>query len=235
VHLSRGPRENAARPSVNPLFRSAARTYGPRVVGVILTGSLDDGAAGLIVVEECGGVTIVQDPEEADFKDMPQNALTFVDADYVLPVAEIAPRLVSLSQRAVAREDPMEQRSEPVEEVPLVENQASGLACPECHGALWEVREGELLEYRCRIGHLYSPETLMHHLTTRSIEEVESAYRALAEEVSMAEKMLERARARNAPTGRTALFKRRVDAARARVEAVGRALALPGPTAEPAD
>jgi two-component system, chemotaxis family, protein-glutamate methylesterase/glutaminase len=236
VHLSRAPRENATRPSVNPLFRSAARTYGPRVVGVILTGTLDDGTAGLITVEEMGGVTIVQDPSDADFGDMPESALTFVDVDHVLPLSDIAACLASLSKRPVTRGVRMEPTTDRVEEVELPYNEATGLACPECHGGLWEVQEGDLTEYRCRIGHLYSPDSLMHHLATRSLEEVESTYRALEEEVAMAEKMVERAVARNIHPGRTARFRRRAVAARARANAVAQAMTMPiDPSPEAAD
>jgi two-component system chemotaxis response regulator CheB len=236
VHLSRGPRENASRPSVNPLFRSAARTYGSRVVGVILTGALDDGTAGMIAIEEAGGVTIVQDPEDADFRDMPESALAFVDVDHVLPASEIPACLVALARRPLTGVTAMDPSAKRVEQVELPKHQASGLACPECHGALWEVSEGNLIEYRCRVGHLYSPDSLMHHLTTRSIEELESTHRALEEEAAMAEKMLERAVDRNAPAGRTARFRRRAAAARARAAAVARAIEMPGePPPEAAD
>lgn len=236
LHLSRGPRENASRPSVNPLFRSAARSYGPRVVGVILTGTLDDGTAGLIAVEEAGGVTIVQDPDDADFRDMPESALAFVDADHVLPLAEIPRCVVSLSQRPVTRDAVMEPTEPRVEDIELPENQATGLACPECHGALWQVQEGDLIEYRCRIGHLYSPESLMSHLAMRSSEELESTYRASREEVAMAEKLVERAVARKASYSRIHRLRRRAEIARARAEALTRALQMPGePPPEAAD
>jgi two-component system chemotaxis response regulator CheB len=236
VHLSRAPRENASRPAVNPLFRSAARVYGPRVVGVVLTGTLDDGTAGMIMVEEHGGVTIVQDPEDADFGDMPENVMQFVDVDHVLPLADIPGCLVSLAHRALTRGNPMAKRNERVEQTELLENEALGISCPDCHGSLWEVTEGELVEYRCRIGHLYSPESLMHHLTTRTAEELESTYRAFQEEAAMADKMVERAVARNAPFGRTERFRRRAAAARGRADAVVRAMEVPGqPLPESAD
>ena len=128
----------------------------------------------------------------------------------------------------------MEPASPRVEEVDLLENEASGLACPECHGGLWEVSEGDLTEYRCRTGHLYSPASLMHALSTRSIEEMESSHRALLEEAVMAEKMHARALARNAPRGRAERFRRRAMMARARADVVARAMVVsmePGPEA----
>ncbi len=98
IRLWRGPKENHSRPSINPTFRSAAKAYGPRVIGVILSGYLDDGTSGLIAVKVNHGVVVVQDPEDADHADMPRSAMRYIDADYVLPAARIAPLLVELTQ-----------------------------------------------------------------------------------------------------------------------------------------
>jgi two-component system chemotaxis response regulator CheB len=166
LRLTHGPKENHARPAIDPLFRSAALSWGPRVIGVILTGQMDDGAAGLKAIHECGGVTIVQDPATAVEPEMPRNALAAVPADHCVPLAEIAPLL----HRLVGTRSPPAQKPVPehvVREVAInrgeatVENLAaiaapSSLTCPDCGGSLWEVKDAKPLRYRCHTGHAYS-------------------------------------------------------------------------------
>jgi two-component system, chemotaxis family, protein-glutamate methylesterase/glutaminase len=175
-----GPKENLARPSINPLFRSAAMAYGPRVTGVILTGMLDDGVAGLAAVKRRGGVAVVQNPDTALHPSMPENALKYVDADYVLDLKEIAATLVHLAvtERSVSRE--------------VVEPMTRSLikvTCPECRGPLWEEREGNVVQYRCRVGHAYSPLALSeeHHATVE--RSIWSAIVALEEAADIAERL----------------------------------------------
>jgi two-component system, chemotaxis family, protein-glutamate methylesterase/glutaminase len=106
VHLSAGPPEHRARPAVDVLFRSAASAYGSRVVGVVLTGNLDDGTAGLTAIKDCGGTAVVQDPQEAQFPGMPQSAMAHVTVDYVLSLVQIGPLLVALARQEAPVEVP---------------------------------------------------------------------------------------------------------------------------------
>src|SRR5262249_48598241 len=144
-----------------------------------------------------------------------------------LPLAGIGPALVEVVGKGNAIEPERNVTRDVMEERVMRENEASGYACPECHGALWEFTEGPLTEYRCRTGHIYSPESLLPHLSERSREELESTQRALAEEASMAERMVERASVRNASSSALERLRRKAAAARARADLVGRAMTTP--------
>lgn len=150
VRSVRGPKENRSRPSVNALFRSAALNFGPKVIGVILSGSLDDGTAGLWEIKGRGGITIVQDPEDAAFDSMPRSAIRDVDADYILPASEIASMLNALIVQAV------EANTSPKEEQTVED--PTNLTCPECRGPLRQKLRGRTVELICRVGHAYSPQ-----------------------------------------------------------------------------
>jgi two-component system, chemotaxis family, protein-glutamate methylesterase/glutaminase len=153
MHLSAGPRENRARPAINPLFRSAALAYGPRVIGVVLTGLLDDGTLGLYEIKRRGGVSIVQEPRDAEYYQMPASAIRNVEVDYLIPLKEIASRLVALAGQPFG--------AELHESRFTMESEATGLTCPDCHGPLRRLRYGDVSELKCRVGHTYSPETAM--------------------------------------------------------------------------
>jgi two-component system, chemotaxis family, protein-glutamate methylesterase/glutaminase len=167
-----GPRENSARPSIDVLFRSAARAYGRRVVGVVLSGTLRDGTVGLAAIKMRGGLTIVQDPDEALFRGMPESALRTTQIDFRLSASEIPRQLFELSLHTVEH-PPMPQpepgpditihaADEPEAELsPKLPNTASGLTCPECHGSLWELTEGDGSRFECRTGHTYSFDALL--------------------------------------------------------------------------
>jgi two-component system chemotaxis response regulator CheB len=172
LRLFEGPRENASRPAIDPLFRSAARAYGERVVGVVLSGVLDDGAAGLAIIKSRGGVALVQDPKEARFPGMPESAMRQVEVDGVLPVRDIAARLTHLAGHGkpeVRRGGQESMESPLMSDAPdldqAVQNPTpsapSGLTCPECGGALWERIEGGVLRYRCHVGHALSIESML--------------------------------------------------------------------------
>jgi two-component system, chemotaxis family, protein-glutamate methylesterase/glutaminase len=147
VHLSHGPKENRTRPAINPFFRSAAAAYGERVTGVILTGLLDDGVAGLAEIKRQGGIAVVEDPATAQFSSMPYHATSKVDVDFVVPLSEIGDVIATLAttERGSSRTS-----EEPMERMP------SHLTCPECRGPLSRERQGKIVEYRCRVGHVFS-------------------------------------------------------------------------------
>jgi two-component system chemotaxis response regulator CheB len=169
--LRRGPRENLVRPAIDPLFRSAACSYGARVIGVILSGALNDGTAGLRAIKRCGGVAVVQDPAEAPVPDMPASALLHVAIDHRCPVAKMGALLARLTSEP-AGETP----AIPVEiklEAAIAAMELSGMraedqlgrpstfTCPECHGTLWEIADGDLIRYRCHVGHAYTGEAML--------------------------------------------------------------------------
>jgi two-component system chemotaxis response regulator CheB len=165
VRMVRGPKENFHRPSIDALFRTAAESYGARVVGVVLTGNLDDGTAGLHAIKSLGGVAIVQDPKDATAPAMPRSALRNVKVNHCLPLARIGPLLVRL---ATTRDVPKSAKALPPGErllSPKAMEKEFGLptsfVCPECDGPLWETKPGRSLQFRCHEGHAYSPDSLL--------------------------------------------------------------------------
>jgi two-component system, chemotaxis family, protein-glutamate methylesterase/glutaminase len=202
--LSRGPKENFARPAIDPLFRSAALACGPATVGVVLTGGLDDGTAGLQAIKRCGGVAVVQDPDDAFEPSMPTSALQHVQVDHCLPLASIAPLLVSLAAQPVApprRAVPIEQmqhehalmlaQGEPMEHLAAI-GTATPFACPECHGGLWEVNDSRPARYRCHTGHAFTEQSLDHAFAVAGDEAGWNALRALQERQMFVEQLAAR-------------------------------------------
>jgi two-component system chemotaxis response regulator CheB len=190
IELSNGPRENRARPSINVLFRSIAAVRSSRAVGVLLTGLLDDGVAGLEAIKRCGGITVVQDPSDAAFPDMPTNAIAEVDIDHVLPINEMGGLLVDLSDTEVLPADVpedirIESRlasanfSKPAELERIGEQVA--VACPECSGPIWKIGEGASARFRCHTGHAYSPRRLLEGQADEIEQSMWVAIRALQE------------------------------------------------------
>jgi two-component system chemotaxis response regulator CheB len=169
--VRKGARENLSRPGVDPMFRSAAVAYGPRVVGVVLTGMLDDGASGLIAIKRCGGVTVVQDPADAAYPGMPQHALDRLDVDHCVPIAGMGDLLATLVARrhGKARRIPRDIRTEAeiAERVLSDVAQVEGLGtqvpynCPNCGGVLWEMAIPKAKRYRCHTGHSFTALTLL--------------------------------------------------------------------------
>lgn len=165
LRLDRGPKENAARPAVDPLLRSLAAEYGERAVGVILSGALGDGSGGALAIHEAGGTVIVQDPDEATVASMPESALRAVGpAAARLELDAIGERLAAITRaRPEMRDDVV--MPPPGDLVPGAPGRPDGppstLTCPECHGPLWELDVGRLKRYQCRVGHAYSEEALV--------------------------------------------------------------------------
>jgi two-component system chemotaxis response regulator CheB len=204
IRVVRGPKENNTRPAIDPTFRTAARAYGPRVVGVVLSGSLDDGAAGLLAIKRRGGVAVVQDPQDALFPDMPKNAMAIIAPDHVLPKAKIATVLARLAR------EPADEPAAPVTEEMKKETEIEAMnmdngddnrpgessiyGCPECGGVLWELHDGEMLRFRCRVGHGYTSEGLLSEQAEQLDVALWSAYRTLQENASLAKRLSERAK-----------------------------------------
>lgn len=210
ARLTRGPRENGHRPAVDVLFRSAARSAGARTIGVVLSGVLDDGTAGLSAIVGRGGATIVQDPDDALYPGMPRSAIANVEVDYVAPIDEIAKLLTRLTTEEIPDVD------EPASELMQMETnlammdddamneperpgQPSGFSCPDCSGVLYEIRDGELVRYRCRVGHAWSTESLFGEQAEQLEGALWMALRGLEEKAALARTMGERARERNNP------------------------------------
>jgi two-component system chemotaxis response regulator CheB len=152
VLLWRGPKEDRHRPAVNALFRSAAAAHGARVVGVVLSGVLNDGSAGLWWVKRHGGTAIVQDPATARFPDMPKSVLEYVQADYVAKPSEIGPLLTRLARMPISESVKNHKPgTRSMEKKEILE-----LTCPECNGPLSEIRHGRMKQFRCLVGHAYT-------------------------------------------------------------------------------
>jgi two-component system chemotaxis response regulator CheB len=213
VCVSRGPKENRFRPAVDPLFRSAAQAYGPQVIGVILTGGLDDGTAGLVAVKQLGGTAIVQDPDDALCPSMPRSAMQQVDVDHCVPMAEMASLLVRLTSEEVKeRRDyivPEEIKTEvaiareetPLEAGVLSLGTPSMFSCPECHGVLLQIKSGNLTRFRCHTGHAYSIQSLLADLNEGIEDALWSAIRAIEEQVLLMQHLAEHVHENGAGAG----------------------------------
>jgi two-component system chemotaxis response regulator CheB len=211
VRLARGPRENGHRPAIDPLFRRAARSHGPGVIGVILSGVLDDGTAGLAAVKAAGGRTVVQDPEDALYPAMPESAIQYVDPEHVVGADAIPPLLAKLAVEAPPEAPPAQAEPEIVLEETLVAadrsasdapqpGEPSGFSCPECNGVLWEETEGDVPRFRCRTGHQFSLETLLAAQSDSIEAALWSAVRALEERSAMLRRIAQRLSARGSPS-----------------------------------
>jgi two-component system chemotaxis response regulator CheB len=203
ISLTRGPRENGFRPAIDPLFRTAARAYGRRVMGIILSGALDDGTYGMKVIKEHGGITVVQDPEEATIPSMPQSVIDSVAVDHVVKMAEMAALIESTAPGTAKGETAMARTKDPEPQDPGTTTEVkqmlelygppSGLTCPDCGGALWEIAEGGVVRFRCHVGHQFSSDALDSAQHDAVEGALWSAVRVLEEQVAMKQRMAERA------------------------------------------
>lgn len=203
ILVTRGPKENRFRPAVDPLFRSAARAFGPRVVGVVLTGGLDDGTAGLWAIKRRGGTAIVQDPADALFPSMPESALKHIAVDYCVPLAQIAPLLVRLTQEPAEDEGGVEMPDDIEIEVKIAEEDRAMTAgvlklgdlsiftCPECHGTLLQLKEAKPLRFRCHTGHGFTVNSLLAELTENIEDSLWNTVRSIQESVMLMRHMAE--------------------------------------------
>jgi len=192
LRLSRGPKEHHTRPAIDPLFRSAAMTMGPAVVGVLLTGRLDDGTAGLQAIKAQGGIAVVQEPSDATEPSMPASALNYAQIDHCVPLASMADLLTRLvntevGPSALAAPEPAAHehalslsQGDPMEHLSAIAS-PSPFVCPDCKGGLWEIRDTQPHRYRCHTGHAYTLRTLYHAQGEETDGALWGALRALQE------------------------------------------------------
>jgi two-component system chemotaxis response regulator CheB len=206
IRVTRGPKENRMRPAVDVLFRSAAYTFGPQAIGIVLSGMLDDGTAGLWAIKDRGGVALVQSPEDAEHASMPQSAIQHVAVDAVLPAAAIPARLVELTRDSFTRVSAAPAPEMQIETRIALEGNAlqggimelgavSSNTCPECHGVLVRIHEGAIVRYRCHTGHAFSLQTLLADVNEEIDATLWGALRAIEERILLLREMEELARA----------------------------------------
>ena len=213
LRLVRGPRENTFRPSVDVLFRSVARDCGPRAIGVVLTGYLGDGAAGLQAIKQRGGIAVIQDPMDAEYPSMPMTALREVDADRCLRLAEMPAYLAEAIRQPVTeiKEYPVSRQLELETDISKQDmdrgqmmaavetlGDRTELSCPDCSGGLWQVRGPGPLRFRCHTGHAYTAEAFLASQGTALEGALRSALRLMEEKYSFLQRMRERTKASGA-------------------------------------
>jgi two-component system chemotaxis response regulator CheB len=197
TRLDRGPKENGVRPAIDPLFRSVAREYGERGMAVVLSGSLSDGAGGAAAVAAAGGAVLVQHPGDAVVPSMPEAALAAAPGAAALTAPELAHELARWAAE-LPRPEPEEVLVPADEHAPTgnpsgrPSGPPTGLTCPECHGPLWELQHGELVRYRCRVGHVYGEDALIEGKAAAIEAALWMAVEALEERGELLEKVAKR-------------------------------------------
>ncbi|MDG4882903.1 chemotaxis protein CheB [Mesorhizobium sp. WSM4884] len=205
--LRRGPRENLARPAIDPLFRSAALSYGASVIGVLLSGALSDGTAGLRAIKAVGGLAVVQHPKDAPVPTMVESALHYVEIDHCLPAAKLGGLLAKLAAEPAGETLPappgvrLEAAISAQEHATMKDEDRLGklsvFTCPECHGPLWEIEDGDMLRYRCHTGHAFTADAVMEAQSIEADEILWSLLRSHQQRAQFARRMAERERAQN--------------------------------------
>lgn len=199
IRLGRGPRENLTRPAIDPMFRSVAVSYGPRAIGLVLTGDLNDGAAGLGDIKRCGGVTVVQNPADARAAEMPTSALLASDVDYRAPLSQL-PEVLTHLVGEPAGPRPLVPRAielevdialgRPCLSATIMEfADPAPLSCPACSGVLSQVRGSGPLRFRCQVGHGYTAQALDAVQQNGLDEAIRVALRIVEERAVLSERM----------------------------------------------
>jgi two-component system, chemotaxis family, protein-glutamate methylesterase/glutaminase len=205
IELNRGPRENRARPAIDPLFRTAARAYRANVAGVILSGMQGDGTVGLMAIKSQGGMTIVQDPVETEYSSMPERAIQYVGVDRIAKAQAIpamlmefarAPRPTALQPAAndflIDAESRLIQEDLHRQSEGTRGGQVSTYSCPECGGTLWQMDEASAIVFHCHVGHTYSPEMLVIEKSESLETALWSAVRTLVERATLTRQLASR-------------------------------------------
>lgn len=200
ILLGKGPMENRYRPSIDALFRSAAVSYNSKVIGVILTGMLEDGASGMYAIKKAGGICIIQDPKEAKYPDMPRAVLSVLKPDYSVPVSEmgaaISEAIATLKKRKqvkvpadlVKEAEIAERVNVGIEQVQNL-GERSNISCPECGGGLWEIKDNGFTRYRCHVGHAFSEEGLISSMEASTESTLWIALRMLDERKNLLQQL----------------------------------------------
>ena len=207
IAVKRGPKENGFRPSIDALFRSAAYSYGPGAIGVVLSGALHDGTSGLWTIKRLGGIAIVQDPADAEYASMPRSALEYVDADYKVRSTEISELLVRLANEPLKKESMagneiergLEERIATEVQIAAGTNvsqenildlgELAPYSCPHCHGSLIRIKEGKHSRFRCHTGHGFSEDALLEEIMQTTGESIWAVTRGLQETVMLLQHM----------------------------------------------
>lgn len=193
--VRKGPKENLFRPSVDALFRSAAYLYGPRVIGIIMSGLLDDGTSGMWNIKRSGGLAILQDPVEAKYPNMPKNVMQHVEPDYVVPVTKMAEVLTELTKQEALEEPERTQKEMEILKMEIViashdhafdigilnMRKLESFVCPDCQNALMSIDEGQMIRFRCQTGHAFTSSALLANIATNVEEKLLQVIHSLEE------------------------------------------------------